>query len=324
MRNTRVLCALVLFVPLLSFGVTFDGVIGEKEYQNLITADGGNYSLSWSIEGEVVSFGLSVNTTGWVGLGVDPSNAMQNADMAVGWVGADGSLTLYDAFATGRYGPHPRDETLGGKNNILNAAGRESQGVTVIEFSRPLAAGDEYDKQIMPGGGNNLIWAYGESDDLGLFHIKRGTARLLAGDGQAAAAGRLSPLLLAHIFAMGMSFSVMTAGMLIARSLKKRKWWLKAHRAFGIAGAALGAVGIGIAVSMVAVKSGIHLRIVHSWFGLFALLLILLSPVFGQVFLKAKRERKPFFRLAHRWVGRSALIIMLAVIVLGIFQASIL
>jgi uncharacterized iron-regulated membrane protein len=75
---------------------------------------------------------------------------------------------------------------------------------------------------------------------------------------------------------------------------------------------------------MVAVKSGIHLRVVHSWFGLLALPLILLSPVFGNVFLKAKKERKPFFRLAHRWLGRFALFVMLAAIFLGLFQSGIL
>jgi hypothetical protein len=70
----------------------------------------------------------------------------------------------------------------------------------------------------------------------------------------------------------------MVFGMLIARSLKKWQRWLKTHRALGIAGAALGAPGFVIAVSLVAVKSGMHLRVVHSWFGFFALLLIFTSP----------------------------------------------
>ena len=64
MRIARVFCTLVLFVPFLAFGVTVDGVIEEKEHQILITADGGNCSLTWSVEGEVVSFGISVKTMG--------------------------------------------------------------------------------------------------------------------------------------------------------------------------------------------------------------------------------------------------------------------
>ena len=75
------------------------------------------------------------------GFCIDPTNAMQNADMAVGWVGAYCSLTLFYAYATGPYGPHPRDGNVGGVND--------------------------------------LIWTYGDSDDLAAFHIKRGTARLL-------------------------------------------------------------------------------------------------------------------------------------------------
>jgi uncharacterized iron-regulated membrane protein len=103
----------------------------------------------------------------------------------------------------------------------------------------------------MPGGGTRLIRAYGEADDLEFMHTKRGTA-----------------------------------GTLTARYLKKKRWWLKTHRVLGIVGPTPDAVGIGVAVFMGAVQSGIHLRGVHSWFGLFALLLILLSPVFGQAFLK--------------------------------------
>jgi hypothetical protein len=323
MRIARVLCAFVLFVPVLAFGVIVDGVIGEKEYQNLITADRGNYSISWSVEGGVVTFGITVNTTGWIGLGIDPANAMQNADMAIGWIGEDGSLTLFDAFATGPYGPHPPDETLGGKNDIIEAAGKEYHGATVIEFSRPLAAGEEYDKPVAQGGGDKLIWAYNDTDDIGTLHVRMGKAILSPGS-RRISVGQIDPPLLAHIAAMGLSFSVMAAGMLIARFLKKRKWWLKVHRAFGITGAVLGSFGLGIAVYMTAVKSGIHLRVVHSWFGIFALLLIFLSPFFGKAVLKAKKERKPFFRHTHRWAGRSALLVMLAAIVLGLFQAGIL
>jgi hypothetical protein len=323
MRSASILRALFLFVPIASFGATVDGVIGANEYPNLITADGGNFSLSWSFDGENVSFGMSVDTTGWVGLGIDPTNAMQDADMAVGWVGADGSLTLQDAFSTGPYGPHPPDVALGGKNDIIESAGRESGGVTVIEFSRPLEAGDEFDKAVTPGGDTALIWAYGESDDVEAGHVHRGIAQLLPGDVRAAAGRRLTPLLLAHMAAMGLSFAIATAGMLIARYLKKKKWWLGAHRVFGIVGAALGASGLGVAVFMVAAASGIHLRIVHSWIGLIAILLFLLAPFLGQAFLKAKKEKKPFFRLAHRWGGRFALLLMLAAIVLGLFQSGI-
>ena len=121
-----------------------------------------------------------------------------------------------------------------------------------------------------------------------------------------------------------LSFSIMTAGMLVARSMKKKKVVAQGPPCRRHRGATQCAVGFGIAVSMVAVKSGIHLRVVHSWFGLVTLLLILLYPVFGQVFLKAKRDRKPFFSLAHRWLGCFALLIMLAAIVLGLFQEGIL
>ena len=55
------------------------------------------------------------------------TNAMQNTDMAAGWVGADGSLTLFYAYATGPYGPHPRDGNVEG--------GTTSSGPTAIRMT---------------------------------------------------------------------------------------------------------------------------------------------------------------------------------------------
>jgi hypothetical protein len=116
----------------------------------------------------------------------------------------------------------------------------------------------------------------------------------------------------------------MVFGMLVSRYMKKKRWWLKVHRPIGITGASLGVIGIVSAVIMVSVLSGIHLRVLHSYVGLFAILALIATPILGQSIFKVKKEKKPTFRKSHRWFGRIALLLMLITIILGLFQAGIL
>jgi hypothetical protein len=115
----------------------------------------------------------------------------------------------------------------------------------------------------------------------------------------------------------------MVTGMFIARSRKKIRWWLKVHRPMGIAGAVTGVAGLVIASIMVASRSAVHLRVLHAWLGLITIIAIAATPIIGQAFLKLKKDKK-ILRTTHRWMGRVSLALMLAVIILGLFQAGIL
>ncbi|WP_348305390.1 hypothetical protein [Methanothrix sp.] len=48
------------------------------------------------------------------------------------------------------------------------------------------------------------------------------------------------------------------AGMVCARYLKGKRWWLKAHKTLGIAGAALTLSGITVAIHMVSASAGLQ------------------------------------------------------------------
>jgi len=154
--------------------VAIDGVVTQDEYDGSMEL-GGQLTLYWRTADENIVMALVGDTDGMVSIGFDPSVGMKDADMVIAWV-EDGELSIFDCYATGASGPHPKDGDLGGQDDIIEAAGSEVDGITTVEFVRPLAASDEYDKDIAPTGATTLIWAYSGSDSFTLKHVNRGTA----------------------------------------------------------------------------------------------------------------------------------------------------
>lgn len=153
-----------------------DGIISPQEYASSSVLADGLYTLSWTVSGDTVWFGIQATTTGWVALGLDPEQMMQGADMVFGWV-SGGKATVLDQYATGTFGPHPDDTTLGGRMDILSSVGTEQQGTTTIEYSRKRVTGDAYDKPVPASGNLKIIWAFGNADTISP-HARRGTATI--------------------------------------------------------------------------------------------------------------------------------------------------
>jgi hypothetical protein len=273
-----------------------------------------------------------------VALGFGAESMMQGADMAIGWVEDDGTAFVLDCYSTGPYGPHPPDTELGGKDDLVAFAATEKDGVTTIEFSRPIAAIDAYDKPIVPG--EPYIWAYGPTDDFDEYHpvAGYGTLDVPGGEGSGPASsgpasGRpaarrrsisgILAFVLPHALPMVLSFVLMTTGMLVARYGKKNKKWLAIHKPLGGGGALLGIVGLGFGFRMVALSTGMHFRVFHSWLGLSALVLAMAAPILGQAMFKVKKNKAEVRKL-HRWVGRLAIILMALTIISGLYQSGIL
>lgn len=155
-----------------------DGVIGANEYSRSLSLAEGKLEVYWRNDGEYLYMALKGKTTGWVAIGFEPSYAMKDADMVIGWV-QDGGVVVIDAYSTGTYGPHPPDTKLGGSDDILEKAGREENGYTVIEFKRKLNTGDKYDKVLTPGKTVKFIYAMADSDDFTAKHnIAKGYGEL--------------------------------------------------------------------------------------------------------------------------------------------------
>ncbi|WP_081472323.1 outer membrane protein assembly factor BamB family protein [Methanothrix harundinacea] len=165
-------------IPLEAAGWAADGVISEGEYSKNLTLSGGRYVVSWRNDGETLYMGLAGQAEGFVAIGFEPTQAMKDADMVMGWV-SGGEATVLDLYSTGVYGPHPPDEELGGTDDILSFGGREADGWTVIEFERRMDTGDRFDQAFRPGETVNIIWSISSTDSLEIRHnVGRGGGRI--------------------------------------------------------------------------------------------------------------------------------------------------
>lgn len=131
------------------------------DYQHTLEAK--DMQFSWSIEKDQIHVQMSAKTTGWVGVGFGPEKAMQGANIIIGAV-KEGKFKVEDHYGNRKRG-HKSDKSLGGKNDVLNPLGSETEGVTTISFSLPLDTGDAYDKPINPEGITKVMLAYGAGKD---------------------------------------------------------------------------------------------------------------------------------------------------------------
>ena len=136
----------------------------------------GSISFWWEAQDGNLYVKLSAPTTGWVAVGIEPTRIMKDADMYIGYVNGS-EVVLEDQFAD-KLTMHHSDVSLGGKSNIISFSGKEENGVTTIEFTRPLNTGDSFDKVLVPGNEYNLIFAYGTRDNLTSLHREKGKARV--------------------------------------------------------------------------------------------------------------------------------------------------
>lgn len=124
-------------------------------------------------------------------------------------------------------------------------------------------------------------------------------------------------LLQAHAVLMIFAFSIMLAGGIIARFMKKKVWWLKVHRSLGITGAIFFIVAIFAIALQITLTERAHFRVVHSWIGFVAFIFTLLTPTLGILQLKF-RSVALRLRSFHRWSGRITLCLIVINIVLGL------
>ncbi len=152
--------------------VDLDGQVVMGEYEHSTTYDSGRYELHWTVEGATIHLAMRAQTVGWVGLGINPTEQMNNSDILFGWVTSEGMVQVFDAYAIGPNGPHPVDTDQGGSNDITVFNGTETDGWTTIELQRLINTGDVKDKPLIyyiP-----IIWAVGPDDTFVTQHIRMG------------------------------------------------------------------------------------------------------------------------------------------------------
>jgi len=155
-----------------------DGVIGEGEYERHYHNAQINMDLYWSISGDAIYLGLKSPGQGWVAIGLDPTGPiMQGADILIGYM-QNGQLYLTDEYAAD-ITSHTPDTQLGGRDDLLQKAGSESEQGTIIEFVRKLNTRDGYDQPIIAGQ-RIVMLAYSDSDDTSGYHGETAKRRAIA------------------------------------------------------------------------------------------------------------------------------------------------
>jgi len=132
-----------------------DGVFKPEEYDNTLYVEALEMDIGWSVKEGNLVFGVRTVGLGWAAVGFNPTTMMRNANIIIGDVDEEGSLSIEDHFGVSNTG-HRADE----ERNILQAAGSESEEGTVIEFVIPLDSGDDMDRKLEAGQEYKVILAY--------------------------------------------------------------------------------------------------------------------------------------------------------------------
>lgn len=166
---------LIFLTPLFAGG-------GAEELPEAVRASDGfmeimsdGFEFRWMVDGDEVELHLGAATTGWVGVGFNPSTVMAEADFTIGYV-VDGRAVVRDDYGTGLF-THGSDESLGGANNLRIIGGEEADGFTRFRVRKPLSTGDAYDAELAAGDEVKVIWAIGPngSDNAMDKHRARGS-----------------------------------------------------------------------------------------------------------------------------------------------------
>jgi len=120
-----------------------------------------------------------------------------------------------------------------------------------------------------------------------------------------------------HAVLMITGLLLLSTGMLIARYMKNRHWWLRAHKTMGISGTIFVISGLVMAMYMVSLSTGVHFRVPHAYLGSITIIFVLMTPILGYAQFKSVSEAVKI-RTIHRWSGRITLVLILLNILSGL------
>lgn len=124
-----------------------------------------------------------------------------------------------------------------------------------------------------------------------------------------------------HAALMAIGFILMATGMVNARYVKPKRWWLKAHRIIGILGAIFALSGLSMAIYMVSSSTGVHFRVPHAYLGAITIIFVVMTSILGYAQLKSVSKGAKI-RNIHRWSGGVTLVLMLINIILGLLLVA--
>jgi hypothetical protein len=120
-----------------------------------------------------------------------------------------------------------------------------------------------------------------------------------------------------HAGTMTTAIILFILGVVIARFMRQRRWWLRVHRAIATLGAAVVVGGFLVAFYMVSLGGGVHFFYPHTWAGAASLVLAVITAItgYGRARLGLSRER---YLLLHRLLALFTIVLMAFAIILGL------
>jgi hypothetical protein len=131
------------------------------------------------------------------------------------------------------------------------------------------------------------------------------------------------PLFLIHAALMAAGFLLIFSALIVAMTQRRKRWWLRIHKAIGVTGASLLLLGAIVAVDAVAsAPDGHHLRTPHTWLGVLTVSAAIIAPVLGLLQFRIP-QKAGTIRVVHRFFGRLLNLIASIAILLGLRVAQI-
>ena len=146
--------------------VTIDANIDTDEYTFHLSLNEGKFLLYWEVVDDQIYFAMTAETTGYIGINVDPGIILTDADLYYGFVNATGAF-MVDTYSNSIRGPTRSDVGDGGTDDILDFSGKEENGQTTFEFTRLLITGDSSHDNIIKLEKTLISWTTGPSDNIG-------------------------------------------------------------------------------------------------------------------------------------------------------------
>ncbi len=130
-------------------------------------------------------------------------------------------------------------------------------------------------------------------------------------------------LLYLHAAFMVAGLALFMAGIVIARFMRKKPWWLRGHRALGICGISSMILGLAMAIYMVAESGEEHFEVLHAYIGAIVIFSSQAVAVLGRLQF-AMKNRRTAIQGAHRWAAAMTLILFSLNILSGLVLTGVL
>ena len=145
--------------------------------QNRFSGEG--FELKWEVRDNRLIADMTAPTTGWLGFGITGTGEMETANLILAWVDDMMGIAMgEDHYGTGGTS-HENDMSLGGSQDLLVLAGRQTADETSVTFSIPLDSGDRYDTVLERGSIYTLLLTMSPSDDTASEYRSICTAEIL-------------------------------------------------------------------------------------------------------------------------------------------------